>query len=466
MKSGTLKYTNLKVDGTAHSQMASGLTTNRPPNPDPGANFVAQPQDGMIRYNPDRPLTDTIFGRLELYYQGDWFPLITIADMNNDQDVSDDPNENVTLSILSDLLVNFFANAIGNIDLDMVGYWPPIFASDPAIRADVTDVGLPSYVSGLSSNSTGILYPITPSAWTVATLPNSNGAGTNNTFSRSGAEAYVVIGDGQVDEIQLISPGSNYTFEPTILLEGGGGENAFARAIYDANSNTLTGIKVTSRGSGYTSPPTVRILGDGAGASGTAVLGDGKIVEVRIIRGGSGYTSAVATVNSSSGSGAQLTPVIEGGAVRRIDIVNKGSGYQDASVTITPNKSNYTVLKGSSYKGFSEYGVFLNISFVFDIFDAIGVPVSERSNYRVALFTSLNKVSDIVRDAPSQYFGSRLQFSITMQPRWNKNFPGGEFLDPEYGRYTGFISLYGTASYHSAGLSVAWYASLNRFRNF
>lgn len=54
------------------------------------------------------------------------------------------------------------------------------------------------------------------------------------------------------------TPGSNYTIEPQVKIEGGGGTGATAKA--NIANGQVTSIDIITRGSGYTSPPTVQIL--------------------------------------------------------------------------------------------------------------------------------------------------------------------------------------------------------------
>jgi len=62
-----------------------------------------------------------------------------------------------------------------------------------------------------------------------------------------------------VDSIEVVDGGSNFTMEPQITLEGGGGEGATARAYISRGK--ITSIEVLTNGSGYVSAPTVVING-------------------------------------------------------------------------------------------------------------------------------------------------------------------------------------------------------------
>lgn len=76
----------------------------------------------------------------------------------------------------------------------------------------------------------------------------------------------------------------------------------------------VTSIAVTNGGSGYTSAPAVNItLGDGYGATATAVVSGGVVTAVNITRAGNGYTSAPnIALTGGGGSGATATATIGG----------------------------------------------------------------------------------------------------------------------------------------------------------
>jgi len=70
----------------------------------------------------------------------------------------------------------------------------------------------------------------------------------------------------------------------------------------------ISSIKVTLGGSGFTTAPTVRIIGDGIGATATAIITNGKITSVNIDSVGSEYTTAAAKVYDVDGN--QITSVV------------------------------------------------------------------------------------------------------------------------------------------------------------
>jgi len=81
---------------------------------------------------------------------------------------------------------------------------------------------------------------------------------------------------------------------PTIQFFGGGGSGAAGNAIIGA-AGTLLGVDILLPGSGYTDVPFISFkdsCGKGGGASGTAVINDGKVVDVIMNETGTGYIPA------------------------------------------------------------------------------------------------------------------------------------------------------------------------------
>ena len=65
------------------------------------------------------------------------------------------------------------------------------------------------------------------------------------------------IVNGFVVSLTVTDPGYGYKTEPPVLLVGGGGTGATARAIL--SDGAVTGFLITNPGSGYTAPPQVVI---------------------------------------------------------------------------------------------------------------------------------------------------------------------------------------------------------------
>lgn len=68
-----------------------------------------------------------------------------------------------------------------------------------------------------------------------------------------------------------------------------------------AATNGVESIAVLNPGFGYQVPPTVTIMGDGTGATATAVISGGTIQSITVDSAGSGYTSAVVMITPAAG---------------------------------------------------------------------------------------------------------------------------------------------------------------------
>jgi hypothetical protein len=97
--------------------------------------------------------------------------------------------------------------------------------------------------------------------------------------------------------------------------------------VYIEESPDLTtnvdSINIINGGNNYTNP-TIAILGDGTGATATATVKNGTITEIVITSGGYGYTQAIAQITDSTGYGAVLSVVLLGnyGDLRSFYFVN------------------------------------------------------------------------------------------------------------------------------------------------
>jgi hypothetical protein len=102
------------------------------------------------------------------------------------------------------------------------------------------------------------------------------------------------FGDVIGDAVQSCNVGPLRCGPPTIEFFGGGGSGAAGNAIIGA-AGTLLGVDIILPGSGYTDIPFINFkdsCGKGGGASGTAVVQDGKVVDVIMNDTGTGYITA------------------------------------------------------------------------------------------------------------------------------------------------------------------------------
>ena len=71
------------------------------------------------------------------------------------------------------------------------------------------------------------------------------------------AEFEAVITSGQVTQVNITNPGSNYEVPPILLFEGGGGEGAFAETTIEQGSGKVLSVINLKGGNSYAQAPTV-----------------------------------------------------------------------------------------------------------------------------------------------------------------------------------------------------------------
>ena len=96
--------------------------------------------------------------------------------------------------------------------------------------------------------------------------------------------------------------------------------------------------------------PTINIIdseGSGNGAEAVAVLNDGKITSVLVLRGGAGYISPTVTATGGTGSGATFTSTVTNGVITSIDVSNEGTDYfSTQDITVKVNKGGQSFIEG------------------------------------------------------------------------------------------------------------------------
>ncbi|MDD4242735.1 MAG: hypothetical protein PHG08_00345 [Bacilli bacterium] len=199
----------------------------------------------------------------------------------------------------------------------------------------------------------------------------------------SGATAIANITGDKISSINVVASGSGYITEPDIYFKGGSPNQASATATING-FGVITGFVMNNDGKGYRVAPKVLIVGDGVGATATAVLTGTSITAITLTNGGTGYTTASiyftgtsdlccsaravlydnelsqviidSTIDSISiidpgvgydsglsttigiigdGIGAELTPVIKNGSIISVVVDDSGEGYSYADLTVT-----------------------------------------------------------------------------------------------------------------------------------
>ena len=138
-----------------------------------------------------------------------------------------------------------------------------------------------------------VLYPAGSVAYIKMTKNGDNYFGE--------AKARILGGEGTgaagtptvqtVTGLSLLNEGRNYATPPTLIFEGGGGQNAQGAAEIDTLGK-VTGISINDAGEFYQEPPYVLITGGGGiGARAEATVDQGAITGVNITNPGAGYVN-------------------------------------------------------------------------------------------------------------------------------------------------------------------------------
>jgi len=129
--------------------------------------------------------------------------------------------------------------------------------------------------------------------------------------------------------VTVTVPGSGYTFASVQFTGGGGGVNAVAAATIVGGA--ITAVTMTNAGSGYTTAPGVLIVGGGVGAQASAVLVPIGVGGIAVANGGSGFTSVpLLELIGGAGAGAVAIAVLTATRVASVNLTAGGSGYTSA----------------------------------------------------------------------------------------------------------------------------------------
>lgn len=157
----------------------------------------------------------------------------------------------------------------------------------------------------------------------------------NGTVATANAVADPVTRD--VSNVILSNGGTGYlnTTPVTVTIQAGSG--ATATAALTGTSVVAVNIPTANQGSGYVAAPQIVFgeyngagsNGGGSGATGTAIMQDGKVVGVTITNGGSGYLTAP-TLNILNGEGAFAEATVVNGAITAITVTDGGRHFTGA----------------------------------------------------------------------------------------------------------------------------------------
>lgn len=113
-----------------------------------------------------------------------------------------------------------------------------------------------------SSFSTSGLITQTGGSFTLTLYGNGNRIGSGAGTGILPAVIRDAAGNGVTSITNTAgNEGVGYIGPPVVVLTGGGGTGASARAVWDKNTQTISGFEITNPGTGYTSSPTVVLSG-------------------------------------------------------------------------------------------------------------------------------------------------------------------------------------------------------------
>jgi hypothetical protein len=142
-----------------------------------------------------------------------------------------------------------------------------------------------------------------------------------------GAAGEVVLDDnGAVSYIRMTKNGDNYYGPTTARILGGEGSGAAGTSTVQ----TVTGLTLENSGRNYASAPTVIFEGGGGqDAQGSAkVDATGKVTSITIDNGGEFYQEApFVLLTGGGGIGAKAVAVIDQGSITGITVTEQGEGY-------------------------------------------------------------------------------------------------------------------------------------------
>ena len=157
---------------------------------------------------------------------------------------------------------------------DVVPSLPTDFPSGAAGEVVISDTGTISYVK-MTKNGDNYYGP------TKARIIGGEGTGATGSSTVQ-----------SVTGLTLLNSGRNYASAPTVIFEGGGGQDAQGSAKIDTTGK-VTSITVADGGEFYQEPPFVLLTGGGGiGAKAVAEIDQGSITSITVTEQGEGYTSA------------------------------------------------------------------------------------------------------------------------------------------------------------------------------
>lgn len=219
-----------------------------------------------------------------------------------------------------------------------------IFLNDGTAIQVNTDTGVNVTISAIANtfynSSISTQIPVA-NQWGSTYLLIANNFATNNYWVWDGTNLYQ--SGTLAPSATVISGGSAYTSAPTVTAFGGSGSGATFTAI--VLNGVVVNVQVTSPGSGYTTGDNVQLAFSGGGSDTSAVLiaslSTGSVGAISVSNGGQNYTSPIVTITGGGGTGATATATLS----------DPSKASSIASITVTNGGSNYTSTPTISISG-------------------------------------------------------------------------------------------------------------------
>ena len=165
-----------------------------------------------------------------------------------------------------------------------------------------------------------------------------------------------MTGDGRVDSIHVVTPGSHYLVTPDVLISGptdSSGKQATASLVYDSINDKITSISLVDSGKFYDTAPTITFSSPDSGiisAVANAAVESGQVISLTLTNQGAGYYSAP-TISLSAPTGlpnnyrayaaAIMDNADSNNSVSHIQMISQGKFYTGIA-TVTMDSSTGT----------------------------------------------------------------------------------------------------------------------------
>ena len=230
-------------------------------------------------------------------------------------------------------IVYFFWYNIGAVS------YCAVFLSDGTAVQVQWPTGAQTVISSAANTFyTGGQIPIC-SQWGTLYLLIANNITPNSYWIWDGSLLYTSGSLGPT--VTITSGGSGYTSASSVQVFGGSGTGATATA--KVANGSVVNVEITSAGSGYLPGDFVQFAFSGGGTDSSAilqaVLAVGVVGSLQLVNPGSGYTTGTYALGFSGGggTGAAGTYTVAGGIVASMALTSGGSGYTGSPAVSFPS---------------------------------------------------------------------------------------------------------------------------------